>query len=147
MDGAGGSIHDLFFQLVPEAFRRDAGGFQRGVRENDHELLAAEPAAEVGGAESGAADFGEADQDEVADGMAVAVVDAFEVIDVHQADGQWSLMPQILLEFTLPGFQQIASVAEPRQGIGGDQTQQFRLHVAAFGDVHAGTEGPDDFAL
>ena len=84
-NAAGIRFHRLPLDHFPKAFGGDTGRFESGIRQDDHEFLAAEAAAEIGGAECGPADFGESDQDKIAIGVPVTVVDAFEMIDIHQA--------------------------------------------------------------
>ena len=62
-----------------------------GFREHDAELLAAEPAGDVEGAELLLEDVGDAAQDRVTGEMAVRVVDVAEQVEVGEEDRQRTL--------------------------------------------------------
>jgi len=64
-----------------------------GLRQQDHELLAAEPAGQIVAAQLLAQGSSDRPQRLVPDQMAVGVVDRFEVVDVDQGDAQRAAGP------------------------------------------------------
>ena len=69
-----------------------------GLGQDEHELLAAVAADEVGCAQAGRDRLGDAAQDDVADGVAVRVVDGLEVVDVDERDRQRALVARRALD-------------------------------------------------
>ena len=66
----------------------DARVFERGFREQDRELFAAEARDEIARAHRRSQHLGDPAEHDVARGMAVRIVDMFEVIDVEHRDRQ-----------------------------------------------------------
>ena len=89
----------------------------RGVVQKCRELFAAQAAEQVDAAQAAARHFGEDLQHAVADGVAVAVVDRFEIIEIEQHHRGRArivdLAPEVLLAF----LQERAAIGDAGQGI------------------------------
>ena len=73
---------------VAELLRQGGRVVDAGLGQEEHELLAAVAADDVGRPQVGPDRLGDAAQDDVAGGVAVRVVDLLEVVDVDERDRQ-----------------------------------------------------------
>jgi len=106
----------------------------RGKHED--ELLAAESANGVAGAELASEQSGDGAEDGVAAGVAEGIVEPLEVVDVHDDDGEVLVAAAIACEFDFAGVLQAASIEQLGEGIG----DHLALHVG----VETGIHHPDD---
>lgn len=125
-----------------------ASGLGRGLRHQDRELVAADAEAVIGQA-GGLEDLGDGAEDLVAGGVAEAVVDPLEAVEVKEAEGEGTVVaggageldPEAFIEGAAVGqtgepvaaaTQRLGLVEVGVGDVGGDQlAQQFeRLHVA-----------------
>ena len=73
-------------------------------------------------------------------GMAVAVVDHFEVIDIQQQECQWRTLQARLFEFAIGAFEEVAPIAALGQHVGSGQALQLGFHLLFIGDVLGDTD-------
>ena len=96
----------------PHRVARVAGGH------DDAELLAAQPADDVGAAHGLAEDVRERDEHLVARAVAVDVVDALEVVDVEHEHGDRVVRAADAVQLGAQAVVEVAVVVEARQGVG-----------------------------
>jgi hypothetical protein len=89
------------------------------ARGHDHaELLAAEAADDVRGADDPAEEVGELDEHDVADAVAVDVVHALEVVEVEHEDGDRVVRPACPVQLGAEAVVEVAVVVEARERVG-----------------------------
>ena len=109
-----------------------ADGARHGsLREDQHELLAADPGREVGRPQVGAHELSYLQQHGVPGGMPVGVVDLFEMVDVHHGDAQGLGGVEVALHDARQRLVEPAPVAEAGEGV----AQGRLLELPAQGDV------------
>ena len=88
-----------------------------GVVQERRELFAAQAAEQVDAAQAAARHFGKDLQHAVADGVAVAVVDRFEIIEIEQHHRGRARIVDLALEVLLAFLQERAAIGDAGQGI------------------------------
>ena len=100
----------------------------RGVDQQGGEFLTAEPAEQIDAAHAIAGHFGEHLQHAIADGVAEAVVDRFEIVEIEQHHRHRTRIGRLPLELHFAVLQEGAAV-----GDAGQRIDQRRRLVAIFG--------------
>jgi hypothetical protein len=117
--------------------RADAdGGLQRigGVLEQHGELVAAEPGDGVPGAGGAGDPLRDAHGQPVAGGVAEAVVDRLEVVQVEEDDGHGPAVAGVQLEDVLEAVPEQRAVGQPGQRVGEGLAAQLLLACGEFAD-------------
>jgi hypothetical protein len=121
------------------------------VPAHDHELLAAQPRQRVGIAGALAQDLRHRLQHRVADVVAVAVVDALEVVDVHDDDRELLRVAAATHQLLVEHLVELAPVVQPGQALAAFATRcspergpRSRLRISG---IHTFTQSrPASFA-
>ncbi len=79
--------------------------------------------------------------------MAVAVVDALEVVDVQQQEGQWCSVFAGVVEGLLGAFEKVPTVAALGQHVGGGQALKFTFELLFLGDVFGDADDDHPVAI
>ena len=129
--------------------RQDAGGDDRGVLlvdvvEQDRELVAAEPAGRVLGADRGEQALGDHRQDRVRLDVAERVVDGLEVVEVDEQDGRAPGVPPPPAEGVLEAIDEQGPVRQVGQRIVEGQRGQRVLEGLPAGHVVDRDDEPED---
>ena len=113
VDGDGG-----LGEVGAEAFSDAVGFVEVSFGEDDGEFFAAVATDEVAGAKGGAAVFGQDAEYLVSGGVAVDVVDLFEVVDIHHDGGECGARVEGPFKFAVGEFKEVAAVVETGERVG-----------------------------
>ena len=120
--GAGGAVFVFDFQVFDFVFdplEKRQGVLRCASGEHEAKLLAAQAEDIVPGAVEGIAQgCGHIFQDRIPGGVAVGVVVEFEVIHVHQGEGEVFFIPSGALDFQGEGVVKVAAVVQAGEVIG-----------------------------
>ena len=113
------SAHDRpVVELGADPLGDGDGALELGARQEDGELLAAHARRRVDPAQVAAQQLGEGPQCLVAGGMAAAVVDALEVVEVGEEERQRRVEPARTGDLALERLDEATAVHEARQRVG-----------------------------
>ena len=98
-DGERESAGILLAELVLEAVGELDGFVDGGAGEEDGELLAADASGDVADADGGGEGFADEAKGGISGGVTELVVAEFEVVDVHDEDGEWGVVAFPVGEF------------------------------------------------
>ena len=133
LDGAGAGFDGGLGDGGAEIFGAFEAVGERAVGENDDELFTAVAAGKVVGAGVVGDALGDFLKDGVADEMAMAIVDGFEVIDVGHEDGDGEAFALGAEEFFAEGFEDGAAVEEAGEAVAGGLFVECQ--VSGLGDL------------
>ena len=126
-----GGVRDLF----PKSFRTDPSSGEIGVWADDEEFFTAEAASDVGSTDFLTEDAGDGSEDDIADEVAVGIVDLFEVIDVADDEGEFGILLGGFLPAVAHGFLGEAPVGELSEFVGHCGAVEFAIGDCEFGEV------------
>ena len=121
------SLHDALAQTLGQ----QVGAREIGFGQQEDEFLAAVASRNVDIPQALFAAAGYRNQNMVSRDVAVGVVDAFEMVKVDQDNRQGGPVTPGALELAPGGFEEIAAVVQPGQGIG-DRQALYLLKRRAF---------------
>ncbi len=141
-DGFALVLEAAFFDEAAAAFG-DAGEHVFGdVGQDDDEFFAAPTSHEVEGAQAVVEGLGDHAEHVVADGVAVGVVDVFEVVDVDKQHAEAPVVAAEFFEGVVEGHEGVAAVADA--GEGAEQGHFFEFFDVLF-FLYVGAVFAEDF--
>ena len=143
------SVHDDGPREFLDDRVREGGGRRAGVvgRHQDHELVAAEPREERVLTDALADSFRNGLQKQVADVVAVGVIDLFEAVEVHEEDGEVLAEALRPIEREGQAFLENRAIREPRQNVEPDLAREQFLDAKPVRHVVRETDDSDDRAI
>src|SRR5574340_587237 len=129
---SGRRIYVLFCNAAAYPFRDLAGMVHVGLRQEYDKLLSAIAGDRVAHPQLGLDEVGHAHQHFIARLMAIAVVDALELVDVEEHAGQRMLVAACLADFNLAAVFEVTAVLNPGQRISQPELLQAFLREGAF---------------
>ncbi|MNE25287.1 hypothetical protein D3C80_1186110 [compost metagenome] len=79
--------------------------------------------------------------------VAIAVIDAFEVVDIQQQESQRCTVLACTVEGLLSTFEKVPAVTALGQHVGGGQALQFAFKLLLLGDVFGDTDNDYPVAI
>ena len=125
-----------FGQSRAHPFGEAEGVCHIGPRQNNGKLLATDAAYRIDLAQFMQQHLRKIPEDLVAHGVAVAVVDIFEEVEVeHQHGGQRGRVALHALQFLLHARHEVAPVRQPCEEVGGSGVLQLSLQLLVLRDI------------
>lgn len=106
-----------------------------GIDEQHREFLAAQTRHEIVRPQGAPADVGDPAQDQIAGGMAVAIVDLFEMIEIEQQQGHPLVVATGALQQSAAAVEELPAVGELGELVDGGEPAEVAFDLLEVGDL------------